>query len=155
MSAQMAGQAAQATVRSRRLGRSAAAIAGGFLAVAVLSLGTDQLLHVLGIYPPWGQPMHDAGLNLLALSYRILYTIAGGYITARLAPHAPMRHAVILGVVGLALASAGAIATTNMQLGPNWYPIALVVTSLPCVWAGARIHLRTTTDLRGEESWPR
>ena len=32
-----------------------------------LSLGTDQALHVLRVYPPWGQPMHPPWLNLLAL----------------------------------------------------------------------------------------
>ena len=76
----------------RRLWRSAGAVFLGFLTVVVLSLGTDQLLHVLQVYPPWGQPMHDPGLNLLALSYRIIYTVLGSYITARFAPHSPMRH---------------------------------------------------------------
>jgi hypothetical protein len=30
-----------------------AAVLVGFFAVVVLSLGTDQVLHVLQIYPPW------------------------------------------------------------------------------------------------------
>jgi hypothetical protein len=42
----------------------------GFMTVVVLSLGTDQVLHVVQVYPPWGQPMYDPWLNLLALSYR-------------------------------------------------------------------------------------
>ena len=65
---------------SRRLLRSVAAVFVGFVSVAVLSLATDQVLHVLGVYPPWGEPMSSPGLNALALSYRILYTILGGYI---------------------------------------------------------------------------
>ena len=84
---------------SRRLLRSSAAIVIGFLSVAVLSLATDQVLHVLDVYPPWGEPMYDPGLNALALSYRILYTILGGYITARLAPRRPMRHVMVVGVL--------------------------------------------------------
>ena len=40
----------------------------GFVSVAVLSLGTDQLLHMLKVYRPWGEPMFDEGLNVLALS---------------------------------------------------------------------------------------
>jgi hypothetical protein len=86
--------------------------------VAVLSLGTDQVLHVLEVYPPWDQPMREPRLNLLALAYRIVYAVLGSYIAARLAPHAPMRHAVILGVVGLVLSGAGALATIPMDLGP-------------------------------------
>jgi hypothetical protein len=76
----------------RRLLRSAGAVLLGFVVVIALSLGTDQVLHVLEVYPPWGQPMYDAGLNLLALSYRIIYDVLGSYITARFAPRNPMRH---------------------------------------------------------------
>jgi len=126
---------------SRRLLRSLAAIFVGFMSVAVLSLATDQTLHVFRVYPPWGEPMYDPGLNLLALSYRILYTILGGYITATLAPHSPMRHVVVVGVLGFVTGTAGAIAAIRMaDLGPNWYPIALAVTGFPCVWLGGVIH---------------
>jgi len=48
--------------------RSAAAVLAGFLAVAVLSLATEQILHVLQAYPPWGAPMWDPKLNLLAVT---------------------------------------------------------------------------------------
>jgi hypothetical protein len=111
------------------------------MSVAVLSLATDQVLHVLAVYPPWGEAMYDPGLNLLALSYRILYTILGGYITATLAPHSPMRHVVIVGLLGLVTGTAGAIAAISLaNLGPNWYPIALAVTGFPCVWLGGVVY---------------
>jgi len=124
----------------RRPLRSTAAVLAGFIAVVVLSLGTDQLLHVLNVYPPWGQPMYDPGLNLLALSYRIVYSILGSYIAARLAPRYPMWHAVLLGVIGLPLSVAGVVAAFKMNLGPTWYPIALALTTLPCAWLGGVLH---------------
>ena len=125
----------------RRIGRSVAAILLGLVAGAVLSLGTDQLLHVLEVYPPWGQPMNDPGLNCLALAYRIVYAILGSYIAARFAPRNPMRHALVLGFVGLGLSGVGAIAAVAMaDLGPNWYPVALVLTALPCAWLGGVVH---------------
>ncbi len=123
----------------RRLLRSTGAVLLGFVAVVVLSLGTDQVLHSLKVYPPWDQPMYDPGLCLLALSYRIVYTVVGGYITARLAPRNPMRHALILGVIGFAIGTAGAIATIPMHLGPAWYPIAIALTALPCAWLGGAL----------------
>jgi len=123
----------------RRLLRSTGAVLLGFISVVVLSLGTDQVLHVLQVYPLWGQPMFDPGLNLLALSYRIVYTIVGGYITARLAPQNPMRHALVLGAIGTVVGTAGAIATIPMHLGPSWYPIALVLTAFPCAWLGGAL----------------
>jgi hypothetical protein len=122
----------------RRVLRSVGAVLAGFVSVAVLSLVTDQLLHVLNVYPPWGQPMFEPGLNSLALSYRIVFTVLGGYITARLAPSAPMRHALVLGLIGFATATAGAVVTiTKYDLGPDWYPIALALTALPCTLLGA------------------
>lgn len=130
----------------RRLLRSAAAILLGFLAVVILSLGTDQALHVLNVYPPWGEPMRDASLNLLALAYRCVYGVVGSYIAARLAPHDPMRHALALGFVGLALSLAGAVVTIAMaDFGPKWYPIALVLTALPCAWLGGVLHRKRHT----------
>jgi hypothetical protein len=131
-----------ARTRSRLL-RSVAAIVVGFFSVAVLSLGTDQVLHVLDVYPPWGEPMYDPGLNALALSYRILFTMAGGYITAILAPHSPTRHVAVVGVLGLLAGTSGAIVAIRMaNLGPNWYPIALAVTGFPCVWLGGLLYTR-------------
>ncbi|MGH7497878.1 MAG: hypothetical protein ACREL3_03390 [Gemmatimonadales bacterium] len=112
------------------------AVLAGFVAVVVLSLGTDQVLHVFGVYPPWGEPMHDPGLNLLALSYRTVYAVAGSYVTARLAPHSPMGHAMAVGILGLVVGTAGAVATIPMDLGPAWYPIALALSALPCAWLG-------------------
>jgi hypothetical protein len=120
--------------------RSVGAVLLGFVAVVVLSLGTDQVLHVLGVYPPWGQPMRDPGLNLLALAYRTVYAVIGSAIAARLAPRHPMRHALILGAIGFVLSLAGAMATLKMDLGPAWYPIALVLTALPCAWLGGALY---------------
>jgi len=74
--------------------------------------------------------MWDPGLNFLALVYRCVYTIAAGYISARLAPRNPMRHVWVLGFIGLVMAVAGVIGTSGMDLGPRWYPIALAVTFL-------------------------
>lgn len=132
---------ARTETRSRTLLRSTAAVVAGFISVAVLSLATDQVLHVLEVYPPWGQPMYDPGLNLLALSYRILYAVVGGYITASLAPQSRMRHVFVLGILGLIAGTAGAIAAIRMaNLGPNWYPIALALTAFPSVWLGGLLY---------------
>jgi hypothetical protein len=84
--------------------------------------------------------MYDPALNLLALSYRIVYTVLGGYITARFAPHSPMRHVWVYGFIGFALGLAGAIATIPMNLGPAWYPIAIALTALPCAWLGGVLY---------------
>ena len=124
------------------------AVVVGFLSVAVFSLATDEVLHLARVYPPWGEPMWDTGLNLLALSYRIVFTILGGYITARLARHSPMRHVLIAGILGLVTGTAGAIVAIRVaNLGPTWYPIALAITGFPCVWLGGLLHHRTVSPV--------
>src|ERR1041385_7946282 len=94
----------------RQIGRSILAILAGFLATAVLSVSADLILHAIGVFPPWGQPMSD-GLFVIATLYRIIFTVLGGYLTARLAPNEPMMHALILGIIGFVLAIPGAAAT--------------------------------------------
>jgi hypothetical protein len=87
--------------------------------------------------------MWDPMLNLLALTYRTVYTVAGGYITAALAPRAAMRHVVVLACVGTLFGSAGAVAAITMaDFGPDWYPILLAVSGFPAVWAGGRLRVR-------------
>ncbi len=138
----MTNPVAPTTTNQPHRWRSVRAIVVGSLSVVALSLGVDQLLHVLDVYPPWGQPMFDSGLNLLALAYRTVFGIMGGYIAAKLAPRSPMGHALTLGVIGFIVAGAGAIATIPMNLGPSWYPIALALTSVPTAWLGGYLYLR-------------
>lgn len=129
----------------RRIGRSIASVFLGFLTVVVLSLGTDQVLHVLNVYPPWGQPMHEPGLNLLALVYRGAFTVVGGYVTARLAPHAAMRHVLVLASIGFVMGTLGAVGTWNLNLGPHWYPIAIPLTGAPLTWLGGMLQCKRTS----------
>jgi hypothetical protein len=125
----------------KRIGRSIGALLAGFVAVVVLSIGTDAALHGAGIFPKSEQPMSDA-LFLLATAYRTVYGILGSYITARLAPYKPMQHALVGGGLGLVVGTIGAVATWNKvpSLGPHWYPLALIATALPGAWIGGKIR---------------
>lgn len=131
---------------SRRGGwlRSVGAVVAGLLTIFILSLGTDQLFHTLGVYPPWGQPMRETGLLVLAFSYRLVYDVFGCYLTARLAPRAPMLHALILGGIGTILSTLGAIGMWNF--GPNWYPVLLAASALPSAWLGGVLHRLTRPE---------
>ena len=125
----------------QRLGRSIGALFAGFVLVVVLSIGADAMRHKTGVFPQIGRPMSD-GLFLLATLYRTAFAIAASYVTARLAPHHPMQHALVGGLIGLLLSTAGAMATWNRgpEFGPHWYPLSLVVLALPSAWAGGRIY---------------
>ena len=126
--------------RPSRFGRSAWAISAGFLFVVVITIVTDALLHKLGVFPPLGEYTTDKPLAL-ATFYRIIYGVIGSYITARLAPNRPMFHALLGGCIGILLGILGAVVTWNKNLGPHWYPVALVLLALPQSWLGARLFL--------------
>lgn len=121
--------------------RSIAAVFAGALAGIVLSIGTDMALYATDVFPKFGQPMVDS-LLLLATAYRTVYGVVGSYITARLAPNQPMRHALVLGVLGLAVSIVGAVVTWNKgpAFGPHWYPLALVALAMPPAWVGGRLR---------------
>jgi hypothetical protein len=131
------GREMSETRTSRRWGRSVVAVVVGIVVGAVLSLGVDEVLHVTGMYPPWGRPMSD-GLFALATAYRLLFSVLGCYVIARLAPDRPMLHALVGGAIGLVLCIVGAVTTWNTDLGPHWYSVLLAVTALPCAWIGGR-----------------
>jgi hypothetical protein len=124
----------------RRIGRSIAAVLAGIVAGVILTLATDIVLHAIGVFPPWGQPVSNGPL-LLATAYRAVYGVVGSYIAARLAPDRPMQHALAGGVVGLVVSIVGTAVTWNKgpAFGPHWYPLALIVIAMPCAWAGGKI----------------
>lgn len=127
-----------------RILQSIAAVFAGFVVVFALSTGIDAVLHAMGVFPSPDQRMPQPELNLLALSYRLVVTVLGGYVTAWIAPSHKMRHAVILGLIGTAAALAGCIVMIPKDFGPAWYPIALVITALPCCWLGGRLRVGRT-----------
>ncbi len=127
----------------RRIGRSITAVLAGMFVGIVITLGTDVVLHAIGVFPPWGASMVGFdGPLLLATVYRTVYGVLGSYIIARLAPDRPMQHALVGGFLGLVVSIVGAALTWNKgpAFGPHWYPLALIVLAMPQAWAGGRLY---------------
>lgn len=128
---------------------SVGAVLAGLILIFVLSMATDELLHATGAMSRGPLPMRGAeGLILGLLAYRLLYSIAGCYLTARLAPSHPMRHALALGVIGLVFSIMGALMNSQQSLGPAWYPWMLVLLALPCAWLGGKLAERRAAPPR-------
>lgn len=119
--------------------KSILAVIAGIVFIVVVTTLVDIALHMIGIYPPLGEPMDDR-LALLATAYRIVISVAGAWLTAWLAPNAPMRHAMALGYVGVLLGLVGLAATWDKGLAPLWYPVALVLLAVPQCWLGGYLH---------------
>ena len=119
--------------------RSIGAVLAGLIFIGVTHTGMDAILENIGVLPK-GNLHVGTGLILIVIGYRAVLSLIGCYITARLAPNSPMKHALALGIVGVLLSTVGAIVTANMNLGPSWYAWTLVAISLPIAWLGGKLY---------------
>jgi hypothetical protein len=122
-------------------GKSIGAVFAGVIFIIVATTLVDIVLHLTGVFPPMKEPLDDR-LALIASSYRVVIGIVGGWLTAKLAPQRPIKHALILGLVGVLLGLVGVVATWNLGLAPRWYPISLAVLAIPQCGLGGWIHQR-------------
>ncbi len=125
--------------------KSIGAVVAGVLATVFGSTAIDMVLHVVGVFPPWGQALDDT-LSVLATLYRFVIGVGSAWLTAKLAPSQPMKHAAVLGVVGTAFGALGVVATSGKGLGPAWYPVALAVLALPQCWLGGKLFERSAKE---------
>jgi hypothetical protein len=121
--------------------KSAAAVAAG-IGANFLAVPVDAALHAAKVFPPVGEDMSD-GLFALAFAYRAAFAVLGGWVAARLAPSAPLKHAWTLAGIGLVLSSLGA--ATQWNLGHHWYPLALIGICIPATLTGAYPLTRSQT----------
>ena len=127
--------------------RSIGAGLAGIITGIVLSLLTDHILQTLGVIPKdnlWVSPT----IIWFILLYRTVYNTLSCYVTAKLAPKRPMTHALVLGVIGTFVSIAGAIATRNMNLGPEWYAWTLAALTLPSAWLGGKLFVMKKFDIK-------
>ena len=119
------------------------AVLAGLVFTVALSTGLDVVMHSTGVFPEEVSGM-TSGDWIVAISYRLVAAIGGGWITARLAPARPMLLAVVLGGIGTFLGLLGFIGAwvASPKLGPLWYPALLVITALPCTWLGGKLSKR-------------
>lgn len=119
--------------------RSIWAVVAGFLFILVLSVGTDAIMHAM-----WPKLFNASGgtqnvvILCLTTVYVGVFATVGSYLTARLAPSHPMKHALILGGLGLVFTL---MATMKMwNLAPAWYNILNLVLVMPYAWLGGRLR---------------
>lgn len=122
--------------------RSVLAIVAGLLFIFVTHSGTDLILESMGIFTPPTVRFDTPWMIVTAIAYRAIFSVIGCYIAAALAPSRPLLHAMILGGIGVVLSTLGVLVAAKMDLSPLWYPVALVVMTLPCAWLGGRLRDR-------------
>lgn len=123
--------------------KSIGAVVAGFAALVILSLTTDTILEKVGILKM--EPFVENPFWLIAIIvlYRTIFNTFGCYLAARIAPNKPMKHAIILGIIGVVLTIAGLIAMWDIP--PRWYPISLIVLTLPAAWLGGKMARKASS----------
>ena len=123
------------------MARSVLAVVVGFLLIGALSFGTDAAVRAAAptAFDAAGRT-DSVALLLATLAYVGVYAVAGCYLAARLAPDRPMRHALVLGALGLAFNVAGTIAAWDTA--PAWYHVVALTLVLPFAWLGGRLRER-------------
>jgi hypothetical protein len=119
--------------------RSVTAIVAGFLFIGALSVGATTLLRraLPAAFDAAGR-VESTPVLLLMLAYVGVFAISGCYLAARLAPDRPMRHALVLGALGLAFNIAGSAAA--WQTAPAWYHVTAIALVMPFAWTGGRLR---------------
>jgi len=119
--------------------KSIGAVLAGLIFIFVTHAGVDYILESLGIFTPPDAGLHTTWMVVTATIYRTVLSVIGAFLTAKLAPSQPMKHALILGLIGLALGTAAAIIVIPMNLSPAWFPIVLAILAVPSGWAGGKL----------------
>jgi hypothetical protein len=128
--------------------RSVWAVLAGVLANFIIAMTLDMVLHYTQVFPNHITGTMETWHLLVAFAYRFVAAIIGGYLTAFFAPFDPMRHALVLGGVGVGLSTLGAI--VSWSYGNHWYPISLISIALPCSYGGAQLHQRLQKEEKKE-----
>lgn len=73
-------------------------------------------------------------LSILAFSYRAVFMVLGGYLTAFIARRKARKAAYILGILGTVIWLAGAIAMWHYAY--LWYNVIGIILAIPLTMAG-------------------
>jgi len=126
--------------------RSLGAVILGFVLIAALSTVSDAVLESIGAIPKGKLPVYGAETTLIGiLAYRAVFSIAGCFLTAKLAPSRPLIHALILGALGMTVSLLGSLAMPSAA--PLWFNATLVAMALPLAWLGGTLERNVDAHL--------
>ena len=119
--------------------RSVLAVIAGSVVWMVTALGMDMIL--MSLAPTWfgeNGKVESVPVLILMMSYALLFSVLGGYVTAAIAGRKEIQHALALGVLQLVM---GLIATVQYyDMAPLWYHIVFLTLLIPANLLGGQIR---------------
>lgn len=128
--------------------RSIGAVIGGSLTIGVLSFITGYLMGKIrpDLMTTIGRNSQPAVLAFMA-TYSVVFAGVGGYVTASLAQHAPMKHVIALAVFELVVGTAAAINFGDLL--PTWFSVTVDILPVPAILLAGAIRSRTCGPAHG------
>jgi len=119
--------------------RTVLAILGGYVAIGILVVMTDQVFAAL--IPGFRQmalpPLYYFGVSLFTNTF---YTLAGGYLCALIAREHVRRATIGLMIGGEIVGIASQVAAWHSV--PHWFGFALLILFPPAIWIGSTLQSR-------------
>jgi hypothetical protein len=117
--------------------RSITAVVVGLVVFAVLTVLGVLLAQRAGLVAAGRTPTEND--FLLFNSTLMLFMMAGGYATAKLAPFDPKLHTIYLGTILTVLGAVASFVFSRMDIGPDWFGWLLILSGLPFAWLGGKL----------------
>jgi hypothetical protein len=139
--------------------RSVLAVLAGIAVLTATSFAIEALANPLMMrmlplsLPDSAAISYNLPANLFLFAYTALSVAGGGYVTAWLVNRAPVRHAVILGIIQTAMTVWAMVSLPEGGPLRNW--IATIVLTVPAAWCGGMLRVsrvRRIGSLNGNTS---
>lgn len=119
--------------------RSILAVIAGSVVWMITALGMDAVL--MSLAPSWFGPngkVESTPILLFMMSYSLLFSVLGGYVTALVARRKEVLHAFVLGLLQLVM---GVVATVQFfDTAPWWFHISLLTLLIPANVLGGQLR---------------
>ncbi len=119
--------------------RSIIAVIAGSVIWMVTALGMDGVL--MSLMPTWfgaNGKVESVPLMLFMMSYSLLFSVLGGFVTASIARRKEIQHALALGGLQLAM---GIIATVQFyDTAPLWFHVTFLLLLVPANIFGGQLR---------------
>ncbi|HPF39975.1 MAG TPA: hypothetical protein P5081_11040 [Phycisphaerae bacterium] len=127
-------------VNQSTTGRGILGVVVGFVGMVAATIGLDALFHATGVYPDWRLPMESYQWGL-ALVYRVLFGVGGGYVASRVARGCSFRASLFVGLLSALLSACVVAMHWNMgpEFGPRWFNLLWLGTTIPSAMVGGRL----------------
>ena len=121
--------------------KSIGAVIAGFLTIIVLVGGMDVALTGAGFFP-LNPEAYTSWMLFISLVYRTIFAVLGGFVVGKLAPQKPMKHVIVLAIIGTLIGILGVVTGWNLPGYPHWYSITLTILTFLAIWYGGKLTIR-------------